>query len=142
MKQSNRLLATVLTAAIAGIGSTGALAQASTSLNVPAPASQAGQASTKTPSGVPNPTQRPDGTDPASRSAVRSEAQAANRANAIPSGEASTLVDKKPNATPQTSAMTRAEVKAGAKPQKRPFGNTGERPEVPTNPTDSTGTPK
>ncbi|RYF30356.1 MAG: serine/threonine protein kinase [Comamonadaceae bacterium] len=135
-------MATVLTAALAGLGSVSALAQANTSLNVPAPVNEAGQKSTKTPSGVANPTQRPDGTNPASRAAVRSEAQAANRANAIPNGETSTLENKKPNGTPQTSEMTRGEVKQTAQHQKRPFGNTGERPAVPTNPTDSTGTPK
>ncbi len=82
-------------------------------------------------------------TPPASRDAVRAEAQSANRAHAIPKGEVSTLVNKQPNATPQPmGAVSRAEVKADAKPVKRPFGNPGERPEVPTNPKDSTGTPK
>jgi hypothetical protein len=38
-----------------------------------------GQASTKTPAGVGNPTQRPDGSNPASREEVKSEARAANK---------------------------------------------------------------
>ena len=47
-----------------------------------------------------------------------------------------------PNATPPVGQRTREEVRQGALHQARPFGDKGERPDVPTNPTTSTGTPK
>lgn len=123
-----------------------AFAQGTTSVPATPDPAKGGQASTKTPAGVPNPTQRPDGSAPASREAVRAEARAENRNNAntmTPKGEASTTVNNQPNATPRpTGEVSRAEVRQDAKKQTPKFGQTGERPEVPTNPTDRTGTPK
>ena len=108
--------------------------------------STSGEASTETRAGVPNPTQRPDGSMPASREAVKSEARANNRNPAnttTPGGEASTRMNNQPNATPPVmSGTTRAEVRQDAIKPTRQFGQTGERPDVPTNPKNSTGTPK
>lgn len=128
--------------ALAALLSTGAaFAQAPAVM----PSSQ-GQASTETRAGVPNPTQRPDGSMPASREAVKSEARANNRNSAntkTPGGEASTMTNNQPNVTPQTmSGTTRAEVRQDAVKPTPQFGQTGERPNVPTNPKNSTGTPK
>ena len=110
------------------------------------PPSTTGQASTETRTGVPNPTQRPDGSMPASRDAVKAEARANNRNPAnttTPGGEASTRTNNQPNATPPAmSGTTRAEVRQDAVKPKPQFGQTGERPDVPTNPKNSTGTPK
>lgn len=108
--------------------------------------STAGEASTETRAGVPNPTQRPDGSMPASRDAVKAEARANNRnpANtATPGGEASTRMNNQPNTMPpMMSGTTRAEVRQDAMKPKPQFGQKGERPDVPTNPKNSTGTPK
>ncbi|MDR6534543.1 serine/threonine protein kinase [Variovorax soli] len=106
-----------------------------------------GQASTKSvPGGVANATQRPDGTAPASREAVKAEARAHNRNNinnAVPKGEATTVVNSQPNAMPPpTGDQTRTEVSMEARKMKPHFGERGERPEVPTNPSDRTGTPQ
>jgi len=144
MKQ--RILIPTLLAALMGTGL--AFAQGGTTA-VPAqpdPA-KAGQASTTKPTGnTANPTQRPDGSNPASREMVRSEARAHNRNNAnnmVPKGEASTTVNNQPNATPQPSGeMSRAEVSQTARKEKPRFGAKGERPDVPTNPKDKTGTPQ
>lgn len=110
------------------------------------PPSTSGQASTESRAGVPNPTQRPDGSMPASREAVKSEARANNRNPAnttTPGGEASTRMNNQPNATPQVmSGTTRAEVRQDAIKPTPQFGQKGERPDVPTNPKNSTGTPK
>lgn len=110
------------------------------------PPSTAGQASTETRAGVPNPTQRPDGSMPASRDAVKAEARANNRNPAnttTPGGEASTRMNNQPNAMPQVmSGTTRAEVRQDAIKPTPPLGQKGERPDVPTNPKNSTGTPK
>jgi hypothetical protein len=109
------------------------------------PSSQ-GQASTETRAGVPNPTQRPDGSMPASRDAVKAEARANNRNPAnttTPGGEASTRMNNQPNVMPPVmSGTSRAEVRQDAIKPTRQFGQTGERPDVPTNPKNSTGTPK
>lgn len=105
----------------------------------------AGQASTQTPAGVPNPTQRPSAAMPNSRAVVRADAAAQNKnpANSnTPGGEASTMRNNQPNTTPQTSANTRAEVRQSALKEKPRFGEKGERPEVPTNPKNATGTPQ
>lgn len=105
----------------------------------------AGQASTMTPSGVPNPPQRPDNTQPNSREGVRMGAQWNNHNQAntnTPAGEASTMRNNQPNATPQVGQRARAEVRQETQHRARPFGATGERPDVATNPTNSTGTPK
>ncbi|MBB3181863.1 serine/threonine protein kinase [Variovorax sp. Sphag1AA] len=104
-----------------------------------------GQASTKTPAGVANPTQRPDGSNPASREAVKSEARAENRSPAnttVPKGEPSTMTNNQPNAPQPTGAMGRAEVKPSSGELKPQAGVKGERPDVPTNPKEKTGTPK
>ena len=104
-----------------------------------------GQASTRTPAGVPNPPQRPDGSGPNSRADVRAGAAVHNRNPAntdTPAGEPSTMRNNQPNTTPQTSALTREEVRQSALKVKPRFGETGERPEVPTNPKNVTGTPE
>lgn len=107
--------------------------------------SVAGQASTQTPAGVPNPTQRPSGAMPNSRANVRAEAAAQNKdpANSnTPGGEPSTMRNNQPNMPMRTGQMTRSEVRQDAvKPAPR-LGEKGERPDVPTNPKDGTGTPK
>ena len=142
---TSRIFQATAMAGLLGIGSL-ALAQGTTSVPATPDPAKSGQASTKTPAGVPNPTQRPDGSAPASREAVRSEARAENRNNAnsmVPKGEASTTLNHQPNATPHpTGQMSRSEVRQDAGKKTRQFGQTGERPEVPTNPTDKTGTPK
>ena len=94
-----------------------------------------------------NPTQRPDGSDPASREAVRAEARAHNRNNAnnpVPKGEATTTVNDQPNAMPRPHRrdVARRGERRQARKVKPRFGEKGERPEVPTNPTDKTGTPQ
>ncbi|VTU17571.1 hypothetical protein H4CHR_00014 [Variovorax sp. PBS-H4] len=127
---------------LAGVG----FAQTTTVPAQPDPA-KGGQASTKSvPGGVANATQRPDGSDPASRNAVKAEARAHNRNNTnnpVPKGEATTTVNSQPNAMPKpTGEMSRAEVSADARKVKPHFGQRGERPEVPTNPKNKTGTPQ
>lgn len=107
--------------------------------------SAAGQASTKSPAGVPNPTQRPDGSTPVSRESVKSEARMENKNSknpAVPKGEPSTMTQGQPNAAQPTGALTRAEVRPSPDELKPQAGKSGERPDVPTNPTDKTGTPK
>jgi hypothetical protein len=135
--------ATVLAGLMAAAGA--AMAQATSIPAQPDPA-VGGQASTQTPSGVPNPPQRPDASMPNSREAVKAEARAHNRNNInnpVPKGEASTTVNAQPNAVPQpTGAMSRAEVSQQARKTKPQFGQKGERPDVPTNPTEKTGTPQ
>ena len=104
-----------------------------------------GQASTKTPAGLPNPTQRPGGAMPISRESVKSEARMENKNTATsttPKGEASTMTNGKPNAAQPVGAMSRAEVKPTARELKPQAGKAGERPDVPTNPAEVTGTPK
>ena len=142
MKQ--RILhATLLAGLMATAGA--AMAQATSIPAQPDPA-VGGQASTQTPSGVPNPPQRPDNSMPASREAVKAEARAHNRNNVnnpVPKGEASTTVNAQPNAMPRpTGEMSRAEVSQQARKTKPQFGQRGERPDVPTNPTEKTGTPQ
>ena len=141
------LIASTLLASLLGIAGL-SHAQSSTSANIPAQPDPAlgGEASTRTPSGVANPTQRPDGTAPASRGAVKAEARVENRNNSntlVPKGEASTTVNSQPNATPQpTGEMSRQEVSQAGRKAKPQFGQKGERPDVPTNPKDKTGTPQ
>ena len=120
------------------------LAQTTAVPATPDPA-KGGQASTKTPAGVANPTQRPDGSNPASREAVKSEARVENRNPAntvVPKGEPSTMTNNQPNAPQRTGAMRRAEVKPARGDLKPQAGVKGERPDVPTNPKEKTGTPK
>ena len=135
--------ATLLAGLMATAGA--AMAQATSIPAQPDPA-VGGQASTQTPSGVPNPPQRPDASMPNSREAVKAEARAHNRNNAnnpVPKGEASTTVNAQPNAMPRpTGEMSRAEVSQQARKTKPQFGQKGERPDVPTNPTEKTGTPQ
>lgn len=134
------------TAVLAALMSAGAAMAQTTSIPAAPDPSVGGEASTRTLSGVPNPPQRPDGMEPASREAVKAEARAQNRNNAnsmVPKGEASTTMNNQPNATPQpTGERSRWEVSQEARKVKPHFGQKGERPEVPTNPTDKTGTPK
>lgn len=107
--------------------------------------STGGQASTKTPAGVANPTQRPDGSNPVSREAARSEARMENRSPAntsVPKGEPTTMTNNQPNAPEPTGALSRAEVKPTRNELKPQAGVRGERPDVPTNPKEKTGTPK
>jgi hypothetical protein len=123
----------------------GAMAQVTSVPAQPDP-SVGGEASTMTPAGVANPPQRPDNSLPASREAVKAEARTQNRNNAnsmVPKGEATTTVNHQPNAMPQpTGEMSRMEVSQQARKVKPQFGQKGERPEVPTNPTEKTGTPQ
>lgn len=143
MKQ--RILATSVLAGLMGMAGL-AIAQSAPSVPAQPDPAVGGQASTKTPAGVANPTQRPDGSNPASRDMVKSEARIHNRNNAnnnVPKGEATTTVNHQPNAVPQpTGEMSRTEVSQAGRKVKPHFGEKGERPEVPTNPTDKTGTPK
>lgn len=87
-----------------------------------------------------------DSSMPVSREAVKAEARAQNRNNAnsvVPKGEASTTVSHQPNAMPSpTGERSRAEVRAETQHVKPRFGQPGERPAVPTNPTEKTGTPQ
>ena len=129
---------------VALLASTPAIAQTTAVPATPDP-SAAGQASTKTPAGVPNPTQRPDGSAPASRESVKSEARAENKNSTnpvVPKGEPTTMTQGQPNAAQPTGARTRAEVRPTRDELKPQAGKKGERPDVPTNPTDKTGTPK
>jgi len=90
-----------------------ALAQSTAVPAAPDPA-VGGQASTKTPAGVANPTQRPDGSAPASRDAVKAEARMENKSPAnttTPKGEPSTMTNNQPNAAQPTGQLTRADVK-------------------------------
>ncbi|SCX70717.1 serine/threonine protein kinase [Variovorax sp. EL159] len=134
-------------AALAALMGTAGMALAQTT-SLPAQPDPAvgGQASTMSPAGVANPPQQPDNSMPASREAVKAEARAQNRNNdnsTVPKGEATTTVNHQPNAMPQpTGEMSRAEVNQQARKVKPQFGQKGERPEVVTNPTDKTGTPK
>ena len=117
----------------------------STSMPAQPDPSRGAEASTMTPSGAVNPPQRPDNSSPNSRAAVRSEARAENRNNAnslVPKGEASTTTAGRPNAPAPTGAMTRAEVRPTPGELKPQMGQRGERPDVPTNPKNATGTPK
>lgn len=128
------------------LGTAGLAAAQATSIPAQPDPSVGGQASTMTPAGVANPPQRPDNTMPASRDAVKAEARAHNRSNAtnmVPKGEATTTVNHQPNAMPQpTGEMSRAEVSQTGRKVTPRFGQKGERPDVVTNPTDKTGTPK
>ncbi|MES2533590.1 MAG: serine/threonine protein kinase [Pseudomonadota bacterium] len=86
------------------------------------------------------------GTAPASRDAVKAEARVHNKSMSntnTPAGEASTMRNNQPNMAPTPiSGTTRAEVRQDVLKTKPQFGQKGERPEVPTNPTTTTGTPK
>jgi hypothetical protein len=128
------------------LGTAGLAAAQATSIPAQPDPSVGGQASTMTPAGVANPPQRPDNTMPASRDAVKAEARAHNRSNAtnmVPKGEATTTVNHQPNVMPQpTGEMSRAEVSQTGRKVTPRFGQKGERPDVVTNPTDKTGTPK
>ncbi len=130
---------------IASLMAAAGIASAQTT-SVPATdAGVAGQASTQTAAGVPNPPQRPDGSMKNARANVRAEPAAQNKNPAssnTPGGEPSTMRNNQPNATPQASALTREEVRQSALKVKPRFGEQGERPEVPTNPKDGPGTPQ
>lgn len=145
MKQCDRLFAvtSALPLALSLLLATAAGSVAAQPAVVTAPS---GQASTESPSGVPNPTQRPDGSMPASRAAIKSEARAQNKDQAnsdTPMGQASTMRDGQPNPTPQPmSGMTRSEVRQTAGQTRRRIGDKGEHPNVPTNPPGGGGTPK
>jgi len=143
MKKQAIFHAAVLAALLGAAGM--AQAQATCIPAQPDP-SVGGQASTMTPAGVANPPQRPDNSMPASRESVKAEARVQNRNNAnsmVPKGEATTTVNHQPNAMPQpTGEMSRAEVSQTGRKVKPQFGQKGERPDVVTNPTDKTGTPK
>ncbi|MEJ8851570.1 serine/threonine protein kinase [Variovorax rhizosphaerae] len=136
------ILSSLLTGVLALSGH--ALAQTTAVPAAPDPA-VGGQASTKSPAGVANPTQRPDGSAPASRNDVKAEARMENKSPAnttTPKGEPSTMTNNQPNAAVPTGALTRADVKPTRDELKPQMGKKGERPDVPTNPTDKTGTPK
>ncbi|MDM0032215.1 serine/threonine protein kinase [Variovorax sp. J22P271] len=104
-----------------------------------------GQVSTKTQAGVANPTKRPDGSNPASREAVKAEARMENKNSAntnLPKGESSTTQNNQPNPAQPTGSLSRAEVKPTTGELKPQMGQKGERPDVPTNPSGKTGTPQ
>ena len=138
-------LITATTAFIGLLGMAGATFAQTTAVPAAPDPAKGGQASTKTPAGVANPTQRPDGSNPASREAVKSEARSENRSPAnttVPKGEPSTMTNNQPNASQPTGAMSRAEVKPSPIDLKPQAGVKGERPDVPTNPKEKTGTPQ
>jgi len=139
-----RLLRATLLAGLMGAGGF-ATAQTSSMPAAPDPA-VGGQASTQSATGVANPTQRPDGFEPVSREAVKAEARAHNRNNTntlVPKGEASTTMNGQPNMVmAPTGEQSRWEVSQQTRKVKPHFGQPGERPAVPTNPTEKTGTPK
>ena len=139
-----RLIRATLLAGLMGAGGF-AMAQTSSMPAAPDPA-LGGQASTQSPTGVANPTQQPDGNAPVSLETVRAEARAHNRNNTnnlVPKGEASTVMNGQPNmVTAPTGEQSRWQVSQQARKVKPHFGQPGERPEVPTNPTEKTGTPK
>jgi len=99
-----------------------------------------GEASTVTkgqPNALPGPSEN-------SRAMVKGEARAANRNAAtttLPQGEASTKINNQPNAAERTGALARSEVRPPRGGQKPVRGETGERPNVPTNPPKG-GTPQ
>lgn len=75
---------------------------------------------------------------PNSREAVRAEAREAARNTSntlVPAGEASTMTNNQPNmqSLPLVE-RSRSEVRQSALPMRPRFGQTGERPMVPTNP--------
>jgi hypothetical protein len=143
MKQGKLITTTVALAGLLGLSSA-VTAQTTAVPAAPDPA-KGGQASTKTPTGVANPTQRPDGSDPASRADVKSEARSENRSPAntlVPKGEPSTMTNNQPNAAQPTGELSRAEVKPTKNELKPQAGVKGERPDVPTNPKEKTGTPQ
>jgi len=144
MKKQQTRMAGIALAALMGLAGA-AVAQTTAMPAQPDPAT-GGQASTKTPAGVGNPTQRPDGSAPVSRSAVKAEARAQNHNNAnslVSKGEASTTINNRPNATPQpTGEMSRMEVSQQGRKTTPRFSEKGERPTVPTNPVSKTGTPQ
>ena len=124
------------------MGVSGIAAAQSTSVPAQPDPALAGQASTKTPAGVGNPTQRPDGTDPASRDAVKTGSscpqQEQSRITPCRRASATTTVNHQPNAMPQPAPRRRSprqEVSLADRRVKPRFGEKGERPEVPTNPT-------
>ncbi|MDM0032281.1 hypothetical protein QTI33_09085 [Variovorax sp. J22P271] len=66
-----------------------------------------------------------------------------NSANTnLPKGESSTTINNQPNPAQPTGAMSRSEVKPTRNELKPQMGKAGERPDVPTNPKDKTGTPQ
>ncbi|MBU1361921.1 MAG: serine/threonine protein kinase [Gammaproteobacteria bacterium] len=146
MKQAI-VLASLL--AIAGVASAQTTSQ-------PATGNVAGQASTQTPAGVPNPPQRPEGAAmsnstnsmPNSRADVKAGARVqaqSPQTTTIPSGQASTKVQGKPNAAMPVGERSRGEVRQETKQSMRDnkMTRSGEAPDVPTNPKDSRmGTPK
>lgn len=139
----NRIVKTsLLSLAAAGLLGTATLASAQGAV----PATKAGEASTQTPAGEPNPTQRPSGAMPAARANVREGAVHNNHSQGNTTtpaaGEATTKSMGQPNATPAVGERSREEVRSGTQHTPRPYGDTGQRPDVPTNPKNATGTPK
>ena len=83
---------------------------------------------------------------PHSREAVRAEAYEAARNTSntpAPGGEASTMSNSQPNMQTVIPERSRAEARLQVMPSRPRLGETGERPDVPTNSTDGeAGTPK
>lgn len=114
---------------------------------VPATGNVAGQASTQTQAGVPNPTQRPSGAMPNTRADVKAGARAESRmpdTSKVPRAEASTMVDGQPNAAKSVNERSRASVRSEARtPTKQnKTGMAVGTSSQPTNPGDGSGTPK
>ena len=131
----------------AGILAVAGVAAAQTAAQ-PATGNVGGQASTQNAAGVPNPTQRPAGTMPESRADVKAGARVeagSPQTTNIPSGQASTKVEGKPNAAMPVGERSRAAVRNETKKSMKDdkMGRAGEADNVPTNPKDSRmGTPK
>ena len=115
----------------------------------------AGEATTQNRAGEPNPTQRPSGDMPNSRSEVKSEARAQNHMpnnTTTPSGEASIMRNGQPNPppAPKTSGTTRSEVRAQTRQSQnsnrqlkgQAAAGGGPSSNVPTNPESGRGTPQ
>lgn len=139
----NRRLISFLAATVLSAGSLSVMAQEKPASPDPAKGAEGSTISLK--NGTTNPPQRPDGTAPVSRDAVKAETRAANRAKTIPTGEASTVnpMTKQPNETVQaTGDMSRKEVSMAGRKTKPMRGDKVERPDVPTNPPAGGGTPK
>ncbi|MEJ7687293.1 MAG: serine/threonine protein kinase [Variovorax sp.] len=114
----------------------------------PATGSVAGQASTESATGVPNPTQRPDGSMPKARADVKAGARGeagSPQTTKVPSGQASTMIQGRPNAAVPVDERSRAAVRNETKKSMNSdkMGRAGEADNVPTNPKDNRlGTPK
>jgi hypothetical protein len=110
------------------------------------PATQQPLPAGDTATGLTKETQRPDGTAPVSREAVKAETRAAVRTPgaALPAGDSKTVGGMKAQQTPRgTSGMSRAEVSSEAKstPMAGARGEQRPRQSSPTNQKNNSGAP-